>query len=176
MQDGAPQAQRLHHGQVAAGLRGLHRLRLPAAHRGQTLRHRRSGGCGGWGMDTSVWMDMGGRVYGHTCVLWLGCGGDGGSARSAVGAGGCAPHPVPSAAALSLPARPLRDQATASASPRTRRSPPTSPSSSAATSRPASSTSCTTSGTRWCPAASASSPSPRCGRPCPRPGGGGSGL
>nr|XP_051697819.1 glutamate receptor ionotropic, NMDA 3B isoform X3 [Oryctolagus cuniculus] len=35
-----PPAQRLHHGQVAAGLRGLHRRRLPAADRGQALRHR----------------------------------------------------------------------------------------------------------------------------------------
>ncbi|XP_070943223.1 glutamate receptor ionotropic, NMDA 3B isoform X4 [Macaca nemestrina] len=35
-----PQAQRLHYGQVAPGLRGLHRRRLQTADRGQALRHR----------------------------------------------------------------------------------------------------------------------------------------
>ncbi|XP_045347121.1 glutamate receptor ionotropic, NMDA 3B isoform X5 [Leopardus geoffroyi] len=34
-----PQAQRLHHGQVAPGLRGLHRRRLQTTDRGQAFRH-----------------------------------------------------------------------------------------------------------------------------------------
>lgn len=49
-------------------------------------------------------------------------------------------------------------QATASASPKTRRSPPTSRSWWVSTSRTASWTCCTTNGTRWCPVGNAASP------------------